>query len=745
MERFLIEIRGVVQGVGFRPFIYRKAKSMGLKGFVRNTREGVEVEVEGERSVFVKFFKVIVEEKPVPAKLFGIKVKVSEPVYYKDFEIKPSTRGSSDESFIQADISVCEDCLRELFDVNNRRYLYPFINCTNCGPRFTVIEKLPYDRENTTMKKFTMCEYCLQEYENIEDRRFHAQPNACWKCGPSVYLLTQSGEILAEGFPAIRKAGELIREGKIGAVKGVGGFHLMCDAVDDEAVCKLRERKKRPEKPFAVMFRDIEQAREFLIINKVEERVLLSPQRPIVLVEGRGTLAPAVAPGLKKIGAFLPYSPLHHILLSLINIPLVATSANISGEPIVKDNEKALKKLKDIADFFLIHDREIKRRCDDSVVKVVGGFPVPLRRSRGYAPLPVKVRAEGKKKVLGIGAMLKNTFAFNVGNKVIMSQHIGDVDNIETLENLKHSVEDLLELFGVKPEAIVCDLHPSYETTKLAEEISEREGIPLYKIQHHYAHILSCMAENLIEKEVFGIAWDGTGYGEDGNIWGGEFLLCDTRGYGRLFHFKYFKLIGGEKAIKEPFRVALSLLFEMYGKEGARHVIERMPSVEGYAENLFLIWKKGINSPLCSSAGRLFDCAGFLLGVKDKNNYEGQIAIMMEDLYDPYEGGSYPFELREGEVDWRGIVEGLLEEKDKRKGVSRFINTMAEIVLRISEIADKEIVCLSGGVMQNDPLVSKIKELLKRKKIKVVTHKEVPPGDGGISLGQVYWGLCNIL
>jgi len=741
MRRVRVLLKGVVQGVGFRPFVYRLATELGLKGFVRNDTFGVEIEAEGEEEKLRSFLSRLHEEKPPNARILQQEVLFLEPAGFSDFLIKKSEEKGKREVLILPDLATCEDCLKELFDPADRRYLYPFINCTNCGPRFTIIEKLPYDRKNTTMKAFSMCEDCRREYENPSDRRFHAQPNACPVCGPWIELYDRRGNKLGEKEEALEKAAELLRKGYILAVKGLGGFHLMTDATNEESVSLLRKRKKRKEKPFAVMFKDIAQLEKYAELTELEKVLLLSPERPIVLIKRKEGLAPSVAPRLKSVGAFLPYTPLHHLLMSFADKPMVATSGNFSEEPIIKDNEEAFSRLSLLADYLLLHNRDINRRCDDSVVKVIGGFPTPVRRSRGYAPLPIEIPLSSRKRVLAVGGMLKNTFGILYENKAILSQHIGDIDNLSTLRVFKESLEDFLKLYEFQPEIIICDKHPRYETTRFAKEYASDRGIPLYEVQHHYAHILSCMAENGITQEVLGIAWDGTGYGDDGNVWGGEFLIATPKHYERPFHFKYFKLLGGEKAVKEPRRVALSLLFTLE-RELNWEVFSRTGFSEKELDTLKKMWEKGINSPLTSSVGRLFDGVASLLGILQVSNYEGQAPMILEELYEPTVRDSYPFEVNNGEVDWKPVILALLEEKDKSLAVSRFINTLAEIVLFIAEILDREVVCLSGGVMQNAPLVEKIRLLLEERGFKVYTHQRVPPNDGGLSLGQLFFGAA---
>ncbi|QID33163.1 carbamoyltransferase HypF [Pampinifervens florentissimum] len=741
LERLCVSIKGAVQGVGFRPFVYRLAKELGLRGFVINDSRGVYIEVEGERRVLEEFLIKLNREKPTLARIHSVDFSFLQPAGYSDFEIKESSDTGQKEVFVLPDMSTCEDCLKELFDPSDRRYLYPFINCTNCGPRFTIIDSLPYDRPNTTMKFFKMCYECEREYHEPSNRRFHAQPNACPECGPWLSLYSSEGKLIAERDEALTLTLKLLRDGKIVAVKGVGGFHLMCDATREEVVSLLRDRKRRKEKPFAVMFRDLSQLKKYAEPSELELLLLTLPERPIVLTKYKGGLAPSVAPGLKRLGAFLPYSPLHHILLRGLDFPLVATSGNFSEEPIVIDNEEALKGLSKLSDFILLHNRDIKRRCDDSVVKVIGGVPTPIRRSRGYAPMPVGLPFSLKRKVLAVGGMLKNTFALAFGGRVIISQHVGDVENLETLKAFEEMVFDLMRLYEFEPEVVVCDMHPRYETTRWAEGFSVEKALPLVRVQHHFAHILSCMAENQLRDKVLGIAWDGTGYGEDGTLWGGEFLECDYSSYMRLFHFRPFRLIGGERAVKEPRRVALSILFELFHEEALDLDLHTLRCFEEKElKNLYIAWKRGINSPYTSSVGRLFDAVASLLNIRHTLSYEGQASMMLEDLYDYSVKDTYPFELKDGIIDWKLMFLALIEEREPVRAVSRFINTLAHICLRVAQEVSLERVCLSGGVMQNDPLVSKIKELLESAGFRVYTHQKVPPNDGGLSLGQAVFG-----
>jgi len=647
-KRVIVHLSGAVQGVGYRPFVYNLANRFGLNGYVTNDVQGVVIEVEGEENDINSFLLALHKEKPPLAHVFSQHIEEANPIGYTGFEIRESRTEGKKEVFVLPDIATCNQCIEEMNDPNDRRYMYPFINCTNCGPRFSIIERLPYDRPNTTMKEFKMCSLCEREYKNPSDRRFHAQPNACPACGPHVALYTSDKKFVAQKEEALDRVVSLLGEGKILAIKGVGGFHLVCDATNDKAVGILRERKRRGEKPFAVMFTGLDQVKEYADISLFEKTVILSPEKPVVIVKKRKAtdLAEGVAPFLDRIGVFLPYSPLHHIILEKYGKPLVMTSANLSDEPIVKDNEEAFEKLALFTDFILIHNRGIKNRVDDSVVRIINKNISFVRRSRGYAPLPVELPSVLEKRVLAVGDHQKNTIAIGLGRKVFISQHIGDLETVDACRNFEEVVETFLRLYSFEPELVVCDMHPAYYTTKWAEEYARKAGIPLAKIQHHHAHGLSLMAEKGIKEKILAVSWDGTGYGTDGNLWGGEFLVCDYEGFERLFHFDYFRLIGGEKAVKEPKRVALSILFDMYGKDIP---YQHLPPLKEFSEKemeiLYKSWGKGINSPLSSSAGRLFDAVASLLGIRQTLSYEGQSGMIMENFYDSSVKDSYPYRL----------------------------------------------------------------------------------------------------
>ena len=735
-----LHLTGAVQGVGFRPFVYNLAKKLGLKGYVINDTHGVIIEIQGEERDINQFLISLQTEKPPLAHIFSQEIKELPLSTFKDFEIRKSSSKGKKDVFILPDISTCDQCLKELNDPKDRRYRYPFINCTNCGPRFTIIEKLPYDRPNTTMKVFKMCPDCQREYENPKDRRFHAQPNACSVCGPHISLYTSGKKPVSQKEEALKQTIQFLKDGKILAVKGIGGFHLVCDATNDNAIKTLRERKRRGEKPFAVMFKDIKQIKQYADITDFEEAVILSPEKPIVVVKKKEEtdLSEGVAPYLDRIGVFLPYSPLHHLLLNGFGKPLVMTSANLSDEPIVKDNNEAFEKLSIFTDYILTHNRDIKNRVDDSVVRIIDKKISFLRRSRGYAPLPVKLPFSLDKKVLAVGGHQKNTIAIAFDDKAFLSQHIGDLETVDACRNFEEIIYSFFRLYDFEPDVVVSDFHPRYFSTGWAKDFALKKGIPHIQLQHHYTHALSLMAENQIKNEpIFAVCWDGTGYGTDGNLWGGEFLTADYEGFDRTFHFEYFRLIGGEKAVKEPKRVALSILFEIFGKD-LPPVPTRKTFKEKEIELLYKAWEKGINSPLSSSVGRLFDAAASILDIRQTLSYEGQSGMIMENLYDWSVKDYYPFDIKDKTIDYRPIFTALIEDKnDLKTKVSRFINTLAYIAVKVYMIkGDGLKLGLSGGVFQNKPLTEKIIQLAKDKKIEVLTHQKVPANDGGLSLGQ---------
>ena len=745
--RTQIWITGIVQGVGFRPFIYNLAKKYELKGYVLNNTSGVNIEVEGESSVIDEFIQKVKTEPPPQAVIFEMHSQNIEPLGYEDFTIRKSD--DQEEKFvpISPEIATCKDCLKEFFDPSDHRYRYPFINCTNCGPRFTIVKDIPYDRKFTTMAPFIMCEKCQREYDDPGDRRFHAQPNACPKCGPKLSLLDdKGGEINVPDV--ITEVCRLLKDGKIIAIKGLGGYHLACDAMNKDAVSTLRSRKFREHKPFALMVKDVETAKTLCYVNDDEEKLLKGTIRPIVLLRKRPDcpVAESVAPHQEYHGVMLPYTPLHHVLMAESGLVLVMTSGNISSEPIVYHDDEAFERLSRIPDYFLVHDREIHIRTDDSVSRVWHGKEVVLRRSRGYCPFPLLLPFQFEEQILACGAELKNTFCLTRGNYAFMSHHIGDLENLETLTSFEQGIEHFKRIFYIDPAYVAYDLHPDYLSTKYALSVN---GVPKIGIQHHHAHIASCMCDNGIDGEVIGISFDGTGYGTDEKIWGGEFLVCDYGGFERVAHLEYVPLPGGEKAIKEPWRMAASFLDRIYGDSMYGLGIDFVKTLD---RNKWTIIKKmidkGLNSPLTSSSGRLFDAVSALVGVRQEVYYEGQAAIELEMAADKDEEGFYSYDLEElgngSQVMLEPIIKGVVS--DISEGVSvptiagKFHNTMAKIILniclRVRKTSGIEKVALSGGVFQNTLLLNKTFTLLDGSGFKAYTQHRVPPNDGGIALGQ---------
>lgn len=752
-ERVKAVIRGAVQGVGFRPFIYRLATALELRGWVCNSAQGVFLEVEGPRTQLNQFMLRLENEKPPRAIIQSMEFSFLEPAGYQGFEIRHSDDHGGKSAFILPDIGVCPDCLKEMFDPANRRYLYPFINCTNCGPRFSIIESLPYDRPNTSMKDFVMCAECQEEYYNPHDRRFHAQPNACPKCGPQLALRDQNGHILAECHEALRQAVAAILEGQILALKGVGGFQLIVDARNEESVRRLRVRKCREEKPFAVMYSTLAMLREDCCVDDFEARLLASPEAPIVLLQRHGgpsRLAPSVAPRNPNLGAMLPSSPLHHLFMRELDFPVIATSGNLSNEPICIHEAEAKERLRNIADLALIHNRPIVRAVDDSVTRVVLDREMILRRARGYAPLPIHVKRE-LPTILAVGPQLKNTVALSIGREIFVSQHIGDLETSEAWSAFRHVAGDLQQLYGVAPEMIGCDLHPEYLSTKYAKTMAA----PSVAVQHHYAHVLAAMAENEVEGPVLGVSWDGTGMGLDRTIWGGEFLQVNdlqeraTEPFIRFAHFRNFRLPGGEAAVRQPRRCALGLLWEIFGDS----FFERKDTegIRGQFTALELkmirqMQAHGINAPFTSSAGRLFDAVASILGVRQRIQFEGQAAMELEFAVQPNEDASYLFRFVEKEageliIDWQPMIIQMISELQAGEPVGRmaaaFHNTLAEVVVAVARRASVSQVVLTGGCFQNKYLLERTVSRLREESFRPFWHQRIPCNDGGVALGQI--------
>jgi hydrogenase maturation protein HypF len=838
IQRLRVVIRGAVQGVGFRPFVYRLATEMALPGWVINSSQGVFIEVEGASAQLDEFLRRVEHEKPPRSFIQSLESSFLDPLGFTGFEIRHSEETGVKTALVLPDMATCPDCLHDVSDPTNRRYQYPFTNCTNCGPRYSIIEALPYDRPNTSMKAFALCDDCRAEYENPLDRRFHAQPNACPKCGPHLELWDREGRVLATHHDALLQAAEAIRRGQLVAMKGLGGFHLVVDARNETSVRRLRQRKHREEKPLALMAPGLESVKELCLVSAQEERLLISPESPIVLLQRRSAgvkpaptndqvaptaLAPSVAPPPNpSLGVMLPYTPLHHLLMRELGFPIVATSGNLSDEPICIDEHEALERLRDIADIFLVHNRPIVRHVDDSIVRVVLGREMVQRRARGYAPLPVMVKQdEGRKtedgpeqkpgfltqspisnpqsppstsivnrqsSILAVGAHLKNSVAITVGQNVFISQHIGDLETPQAFDAFRRVIADLSKLYDFHPTAIACDLHPDYISTHYARELAAQTDppLPVIAVQHHFAHVASCMAENDITGRALGVSWDGTGYGADGTIWGGEFLLTESPGtFTRVGHLRTFRLPGGDKAVREPRRIALGLLYELFGdatftKTNLPPLIDTTNAERSIIRQML---RQKLNAPVTSSAGRLFDAVAALIGLRQRVNFEGQAAMDLEfaaeaapteEIYDfriddlrlttnpalessivnhqssmtvspesPIPNPQSPLI-----IDWQPLILAIIE--DAQRGVAsgeiaaKFHNTLAQIIVKMAEQVGEERVVLSGGVFQNKYLLERAVRQLQAAGFHPYWHQRVPSNDGGIALGQAVVAMCQL-
>ncbi len=765
-QRLRLTICGAVQGVGFRPFVYACAKSCALRGFVGNESGGVFVEIEGLENNLVNFQKLLRENAPPLARVISIEVEEIAATNETDFRIVESKSCESENTLVSPDASVCDDCLREMFDENDRRFRYPFINCTNCGPRFTIVKDIPYDRPNTTMSRFQMCELCRSEYDNPLDRRFHAQPNACPDCGARVWFIGKNEKDIFDE-DAILATQKVLSESGIVAVKGIGGFHLACDARSGAALQTLRERKGRIDKSFAVMCRDLATAESLVEINDAERNLLTGKERPIVLLRKKraAKISELAAPNNLFLGVMLPYSPLHYLLLNSIDEKfksldvLVLTSGNFSSEPIVKDNDDALEKLSALADAFLLHDRDIFAPCDDSVVRVFENHELPIRRSRGYAPFPVELPFK-LPPILAVGGELKATFCLAKDEFAFMSQHIGDMENLETLRAFEKSVGQMRKLFRIEPEIVAFDKHPNYLSARWAKDNLTKLFQPetaLIAVQHHHAHVASVMAENKLQNEkVIGFAFDGTGYGTDGAIWGGEVLLADYQGFERVAHLKYVPLAGGDASIKKPYRFALAHLWQAGVAWNEKlPCVAACPEIE--REILLKQFENKINTIPTSSFGRLFDAVAAIAGVRQTVTYEAQAAIEFEAVLDENITASYEFTLLEAEIVEidaapliRAVALDVLNQISIEQISAKFNNAAANLILRLALLFRRREninkIALSGGCFQNVALLTVSLSRLREHDFEVLTHTKVPPNDGGLALGQAMiagYGLLN--
>jgi hydrogenase maturation protein HypF len=771
LARVCLQIGGAVQGVGFRPFLFRLATDLSLRGWISNSPQGVCAELEGTPQAIQELLLRIEPERPVHSSIQSFESVHLDPAYFERLEIRPSREDGAKTVLILPDFATCPECLEEILDPLNRRYRYPFTNCTHCGPRFSIIEALPYDRKNTSMARFAMCPLCQAEYEDPSNRRFHAQPNACPECGPQLELWDRTGKVLAQRDAALSGTVAALQQGKIVALKGLGGFQLLADATNESAVRVLRARKHREEKPLAIMAASLSQAAQLCEISPLEARLLQSAESPIVLLRRHEvhpclTLATSVAPGNPYLGVMLPYTPLHHLLLQDVQLPVVATSGNISDEPICTDEQDALARLAGLADVFLVHNRRIVRHVDDSIARVILGRELVTRRARGYAPLPIQLPFTSP-GVLAVGAHLKSTIGVAIGANAFLSQHIGDLDTTAAFAAFTKVSQDLTRLLGAFPESVVADLHPDYASTRHAHTLQ----VPTLCVQHHYAHVLSCMAENRVSAPLLGISWDGTGYGLDQTIWGGEFLAISSDSFFRKGHFRTFRLPGGELAVREPRRSALGLLYELLGNSvfGRRDI----PAISAFSpaelRTLSQALAKGVNCPSTSSAGRLFDAVAAILGLRQKVGFEGQAALDLEFALEPDESDdSYPVALcpigpagngappiapvhpncsvlREGGeqyiADWGPMILTLLEDQAKGLPVweisARFHNSLAEFCVLIAQKSGQLRVVLTGGCFQNKFLLERVVGRLRSEGFSPYWHQRVPPNDGGIALGQL--------
>ena len=741
MTAMRIEVKGIVQGVGFRPFVHRLVEKWGFTGWVRNTSDGAELELCGARGALLHFIEELKHNAPPLALIESVEFSEVKPGNYAGFEIIASEAHERMETLVSPDVGICADCRRELLDPHDRRYRYPFINCTNCGPRFTIIKSVPYDRASTSMSAFPMCPDCEREFGDIRDRRYHAQPDCCPKCGPRCFYLDAGGrEIPGDAVETARRE---LKAGKIVCVKGLGGMHLAC-LPEPDIVSGLRRRKRRDEKPFALMCRDTACARALCRVTDGEAAALEGFRKPIVLLE---KLEPGAFAHLSEngsLGVMLPYTPLHVLLLGDDIDCLVMTSANISETPIISGNAEALEALRGIADGFLLHDRDIQTKCDDSLIRIYAGRDYPLRRSRGYVPYPVTVPV--KRRLLACGAEQKASFCLSKPGHAFPSQHMGDLKNLETLTNWEEQIEHFAKLFDIVPEAIACDMHPDYLSTAYAEERAEREGIPLLRVQHHHAHMAACMADNSLEGGCLGLVWDGTGYGSDGAIWGGELLAGGYEGFRRVGSVRPVPLAGGDAAIDEIWRVGAAML------SGAGCDTEPFSRETGY-ETVLRMLATGTNSPLSSGMGRLFDGVCAILGIRRRASYEGQGAVLLEAAADALETGEYPFSFYDAQgvltLDWRDMIRALVSD-GAGAGVraARFMNTLisaaAEQLRRVSKETGLGRVVLSGGVFQNMYIMNRLPGRLRRMGLEVYTHSRVSCSDEGLSLGQLMILEANI-
>ena len=742
-----IQIEGIVQGVGFRPFVYTLALKHKINGWVNNDDRGVNILLYAGEKKCQDFIKELQINPPPLSKINSINIeKITKIKEYKSFEIIQSTNSNNKSTIISPDMSICDDCIEDINNINNNRYNYSLTNCTNCGPRYSIIKTVPYDRINTSMNSFILCVNCSKEYNNPTNRRYHAQPVSCEVCGPNVFLYNKYNEVLESNINAIEKAADLINKGFILAIKGMGGFHLVCDASNNKVVSELRINKNRPKKPYAVMFKDINSIKQYTNINNKEEEFLNSKEKPIVLVKKKKefNLSQLIAPNINHLGCFIAYTALHHLLFRYLNNPIVATSANLKGEPIITSKDEIIEKLSNVVDFILDFNRDILNASDDSVIQIVDNYNIKLRNARGYAPASLKLEKSTNKKILALGANQKSTISLAFENNLILSPHIGDLDSIESIEYFERTINTFKRFYDFEPDIIVCDKHPNYESTKFAFKLKEKNpNIELIQIQHHYAHILSSMAEYNLDKDVLGIAFDGTGYGDDGNIWGGEVFIANTKEYKRVNHINYFRLLGGETAVKEPKRVALSLLFDNFTLEDI--LAMNIKCVKAFKPNeikmLHTMWQKALNSPLTSSVGRLFDAIASFADILHTQSYEGETGLQIEQNYDALITEFYSYKITNEKIDLSPMIKEIIFDSNKKLICSKFINTLVQIILELANIYENLPVVLSGGVFQNKILLQILIVKFQKQGREFYFSKDIPLNDGGISVGQIYYKI----
>ncbi len=760
IERKIIRLSGSVQGVGFRPFLYNLCREFGILGIIRNTSSGVVLDIEVNKKFTDLFLSRLHEQKPRLSDINDIRIREDSFLGYKELQILDSETYPDNNTVVLPDIAACKDCSAEMTALQNRRYLYPFINCTQCGPRFTIIKGLPYDRDKTTMAEFNMCAECRQEYESITDRRFHAQPDACFKCGPAIFLKDKEANIAAGSITAIEKTAELLKKGYICAIKSIGGYQLACLARHKEIVEKLRLRKKRPAKPFALMAKNIAMVKEYCIVTSKQEELIGFFKAPVVLLSKKGDcrLPENISPNQKKLGFMVAYTPVHHLLFRFIDEPLIMTSGNINSESIIYKDDEVFEKLKGIADFFLVHNRKIHIQCDDSVATTVNlnesnEQEYLIRRARGYTPLPLKTNFNFRQQLISVGAHQKNTISVAKNNQVFMSHYLGDLDTLSCVDSFHYAVSHFMDIFGIIPQSVACDMHPEYYTTKFAKEFAETKSISLIPVQHHHAHIVSCMADNNISGEVLGISFDGAGYGTDKNIWGGEVLACNEKKFNRAAHLDYVQQPGAEAAVKNPWMMGLALLYKIY-REDTFNVVKELNLFSDILsedkEFVIDMVSNRVNSPLTSSMGRLFAGISSILGLCNNASYTGQAEISLEQVIPAKKPSDiYRFEItraQQGEwiINYDKTIKEIIE--DLRSGVKKgrisykFHQAVIEVTVRLIKKIRQESginrVCLSGGVFANIFLVEGLCGELNANNLEVYTHSKIPCNDSGISVGQ---------